>query len=593
MQNEDCLFHGSAFCARMQFLAQIARGFFLWTMLQLLVTGGNLSAEPATAVIETELTSPLMPIKTDHPRDTMTSYLGAMNRYVTEIQNGGGLQDVWLNDAVRCFDLSGLPTVGREETARLAAILLKETIDRIIVIEEGKIPDDPKMERWRLRHTEIAISRQDSGPRKGEFLFTSDTVERAEDFFAKVKHLPLLKGTLGGGYATPWQEQWILDEFKGEFIGLKTWQWVLIGLLIFVGLVLRQITRFVAFVIKQWTARTESTLDDHFLDALAGPITHLSTTGVWFASLHLIGITGRPYTVISFLIKGAFFVNLAYLSYKLAGLAGFQIEQSIKAQRQDVNQSLFKLLRQSLKILALIFCLLLGAQNMGMDVASLVAGLGIGGLAFALAARDTLANLFGFIMIMLDRPFRVGDWIIVQGTEGTVEDIGFRCTRLRTFYNSLVSIPNNELVITNIDNMGMREYRRVKETLGITYGTPVDKIEAFCDGIKNIVNANPHTRKDNFEVSFHAFGPDALNILVLFFFKVPDWRTELRERQKILLEFTRLAESLGVSFAFPTQTVHIASAPGSFAASRPDEFATALAAVSPGPGSTSPTAKPT
>src|SRR5690606_2130508 len=134
---------------------------------------------------------------------------------------------------------------------------------------------------------------------------------------------------------------------------------------------------------------------------------------------------------------------------------------------------------------------LVGAQNLGIEVFSVLAGLGIGGLAVALAARDSLANFFGSIMIMVDRPFRVGHWIISKGEEGIVEDIGFRSTKIRTFYNSVVSIPNSELAIAPVDNMGLRRFRRVRTTIGVTYDTPPEKIEAFLEGIKNIIKANP------------------------------------------------------------------------------------------------------
>jgi len=290
-------------------------------------------------------------------------------------------------------------------------------------------------------------------------------------------------------------------------------------------------------------------------------VTHLGTTGIWFASVHLLGITGTAYTVIVFLIKAAFFINLAYLAYTLAGFLGLQLERRMRVRYKEVNQGLLRLLRQTTKVLALVLCLLLGAQNMGMDVASLIAGLGIGGLAFALAAKDTLANLLGSVMIMIDRPFQIGDWIVAKGAEGTVEQIGFRSTRIRTFYHSVISIPNSELVLANVDNMGMREYRRVTTTLSLTYDTPPERIEAFCEGVKNAIKANPVTRKDYIHVCFSGYGAASLDILVYFFLKVPDWSEELVERQNIYLEILRIADHLSVRFAFPTQTLHLESTP--------------------------------
>ena len=291
------------------------------------------------------------------------------------------------------------------------------------------------------------------------------------------------------------------------------------------------------------------------MDNLTGPATHLATTGVWFASLHLLGITGVAFAVISFLIKGAFFVNLGYLAYKLAGFVGRLIERRMRQKHEDLNQSLFNLLRQTMQLLALLFCLLLGAQNMGMDVASLIAGLGIGGLAFALAAKDTIANLFGSVMIMLDRPFRVGDWIVAKGVEGTVEEIGFRSTRIRSAYNSLVSIPNSELVISNVDNLGMRSHRRVRETFALVYATPPGQVAAFCDGVRAILLARPTVKADAVTVALTNLGTSALEVLVNYHLAVTTWDAELAERQAVLLAVLGLAESMNVAFAFPTQTL--------------------------------------
>jgi MscS family membrane protein len=198
-------------------------------------------------------------------------------------------------------------------------------------------------------------------------------------------------------------------------------------------------------------------------------------------------------------------------------------------------------------------------QNNGYNVASLIAGLGIGGLAVALAARETLANFFGSITIFMDRPFKIGDWIKVGNVEGTVEEVGFRSTRVRTFYNSLVSVPNSNLANTDIDNLGLRKYRRLKTVLNLTYSTTPEQMEAFVEGIKALVKANDHFRQDVYEVHFNSFGAHSLDVLVYVFLEVPDWSTELQQRHNFLLEVLKLAKEVGVEFAFPTQTLHMDS----------------------------------
>jgi len=212
-------------------------------------------------------------------------------------------------------------------------------------------------------------------------------------------------------------------------------------------------------------------------------------------------------------------------------------------------------------IIAVVAILINGANRIGLPAYSVFAGLGVSGVAVALAARESLANLLGSLIIMFEKPFSIGHWIRVGDIEGTVEDVGFRSTRIRTFYNSLVSIPSSKLIEATVDNLGLREFRRIKTVIQITYDTPPGKVEDFVEGIKSIIESHEHTRKDYFHVVFHDFGASSLNILVYFFLKVPDWSAELVERQRIFIEIMKLAENLGIRFAFPTQTLHLETMP--------------------------------
>ncbi|MEO0717053.1 MAG: mechanosensitive ion channel domain-containing protein, partial [Planctomycetota bacterium] len=188
---------------------------------------------------------------------------------------------------------------------------------------------------------------------------------------------------------------------------------------------------------------------------------------------------------------------------------------------------------------------------------TLIGGLGIGGIAIALASQETLSNFIGSLTLLFDRPFGVGDWIKVDAIEGEVESLGFRSTRIRTGPNSQVTLPNSKLVATSVDNLGRRKYRRYLNKLGLEYGTPPERIEAFCEGIRELIRRHPHTRKDFYAAYFNDFGPSSLDVIVVVFFEAPDWVTELRERHRLLADILRLAEEVGVSFAFPTQTVHL------------------------------------
>jgi MscS family membrane protein len=217
---------------------------------------------------------------------------------------------------------------------------------------------------------------------------------------------------------------------------------------------------------------------------------------------------------------------------------------------------LVPLLRRVAGVLVWVVGLLFVLQNLNVDVGSLVAGLGIGGLAFALAAKDTLANVFGSLTIFGDRPFQIGDWVVIDNVEGTIEQVGFRSTRVRTFYDSLVSIPNSIVANATIDNMGERRYRRFKILLSLTYDATPAQVEAFVKGVQDSITAHPKTR-DYFEVHWNNMAASSLDILVYCFFEVTSWTEELEGRHQLMAEWMRVAEEAGVEYAFPTQTLHL------------------------------------
>jgi MscS family membrane protein len=236
------------------------------------------------------------------------------------------------------------------------------------------------------------------------------------------------------------------------------------------------------------------------------------------------------------------------------------MEKAAKTETR-LDDQLVPLIRRTAKAFMIVIGGIFVLQNLNVDVASLVAGLGLGGLAFALAAKDTLANTFGSLVIFVDRPFQIGDWVVNGDSEGTVEDVGFRTTRIRTFYDSLVTVPNAKLTDTAIDNMGMRAYRRIKVVLGLTYSTTPEQMQAFVEGLRAIVAAHPETRKDKYEIHFNNFGAFSLDVLFYVFVKVPGWSDELRARHELFLSALKLAKDVGVEFAFPTQTLHVDSFP--------------------------------
>jgi len=255
-------------------------------------------------------------------------------------------------------------------------------------------------------------------------------------------------------------------------------------------------------------------------------------------------------------------VGVLQVAYRAIDIFMDVLARRATQTESKLDDSLVPLLRTAVRLFVTFVGLLFVLQNLDINVSSLIAGLGLGGLAIALAAQDTVRNLLGGVTIFADKPFEVGDWVVVDGVEGTVEAVGFRSTRVRTFYNSLISVPNGNLMDSGIDNMGQRRWRRYKTTLGVAYHTKPDQLQAFVEGIRAIIQANPGMRQDYYIVEFHGFGATSLDILVYCFIDAEDWNEELRTRHVLNLDIMRLAESLQVEFAFPTQTLHIARMPG-------------------------------
>ncbi len=231
-----------------------------------------------------------------------------------------------------------------------------------------------------------------------------------------------------------------------------------------------------------------------------------------------------------------------------------------KAERSEnkFDDILVPLIRKSVKTFVIAIGIITIGDSLTLDIKGILAGMGIIGLGLSLAAKDTLSNLFGSLTVLLDRPFRIGDWVVIDGNiEGIVEEVGLRSCRVRTFYNSLITLPNGCLTNAPIDNFGRRSYRRLSTVLSVQYDTPPQKIEAFCEGVRQIIREHPHTRKDYFHVYLSEMAASGLNIMLYVFFQTPSWAQELQERHRLLMDILQLAAEMGVQFAFPTQTLHV------------------------------------
>lgn len=452
-------------------------------------------------------------------------------------------------NAARCFDESAGEGAKRHEmAARLKAVL----DGRGLFVKMDELPDqadwaDPATGEARYvpfpnRLPEVVLVREGE-----DWVFPAETVAAIPALYSDTP------GTWAGDVATA-----IPEPLRARFLGHSLWQYVGLLLLLFAGLLIQKV---VAFAVRGWAGRALDRVFPKWGARIAACIDRPAGTMVmamlFAAVLPSLQFYVRFTAIGLIAAKLVLALSAVWGIYRLVDVVAEFFRE--KAARTDtmLDDQLVPLLRKTAKVFVVIVGGLFVLQNLDIDVASLIAGLGIGGLAFALAAKDTVANLFGSVTIFSDRPFQIGDWIVAAGAEGIVEEVGFRSTRIRTFYNSLVTIPNSKLADTVIDNYGARTYRRVFVTLNLTYATTPEQLQAFCDGIRAILQANPLVRKDYYEVHFRDFGAHSLDVMVYFFVKVPSWSEELRQRHNVFLEILRLASALKVEFAFPTQTLHV------------------------------------
>jgi MscS family membrane protein len=365
--------------------------------------------------------------------------------------------------------------------------------------------------------------------------------------------------TAEGIDAPEWLKEAIPENLKrDEFLGLKYWQWLGLLVLIFLGFAADHVVRLVLRpIVRRGVLSLHSEAEDQTIKNAVRALGLFAGALVWLILVEALGMGGAAGDIARAAV-GFYAVFTGTLTgWRFTDLAAEVLLHMAKRTASTFDDILIPLVRKTIKVFIVAFGIIYGAQNLRINIVPLITGLGIGGLAFAFAAKDTIENLFGSIAVVLDRPFAVGDWVVVGDVEGTVEELGFRSTRVRTFYNSQVTIPNSTLVRASVDNFGRRTYRRWKTYIGVQYDTPPEKLLAFTEGIRELVRRHPYTRKDYYQVWCNDFGDSSLNILVYVFHLVPDWATELRERERLFVDIVRLADRLGVQFAFPTRTIHL------------------------------------
>lgn len=478
------------------------------------------------------------------------------------------------DEAAACLDLEHLTPAQRAESETLLAQRLKGVLDRYKFIDLLDLSDAPRGEPSLLLSEpagRIEIEQVQTGPRQGQWLFNRSTVASIEPLFRLYRDRPIVAEVLALGVVSEadfltdpatWLLQYIPTYLKSDAAGLRLqpYQWLGIVCLAFIGFVGYRVLHIVFYLLFHAGLLWQKVpLDRQLCWRRLKPLSAALVIGQIGTLLRILDLNIAVVQFLAPLLQVAAVSAWAWAVFRLADL----LSRLILARYRHpdglptVAGMVVPLVSITIKTLIFVVSIPLALWLLGQDVTGYLTGLGLGGLAFALAAQDTLKNFFGSFTLVLDRPFGVGDWVRIGEREGMVESVGLRSTRIRTFEDSLVTIPNSELVVSAIDNFGQRRRRRYRTMISLTYDTPPDKLLLFCEEVRELIRAHPHTFKQTFFVHVHNFAPSSIDVLLQVFFEVPDWHRELLSRERLMISVINKAKELGVSFAFPTQTVHL------------------------------------
>jgi len=339
-----------------------------------------------------------------------------------------------------------------------------------------------------------------------------------------------------------------MDQIQ-DALALAVGPWTLGNLLlslafIIAGFALRQILNgYLRGRLQTLAERTETESDDQAVAALVNPLGLLLPIAALYMALRvLLGVAPEWQDNSDLAFRIGVILVVVWTAFKLVDAAAILMTEMADRSDSRLDDQVVPLLRKAFKVFLGVLAFILVAQNLGYSVSGLLAGLGIGGLAVAMAAKDTLANFFGSLMILIDQPFHRGDWVTFPGGDGVVEEIGLRSTRIRTFAKTVVSVPNQALANATVENHSLMPKRRIKFTLGVTYESTVDQVRELVQGIEAYLKAHAGIDQEFMLVKFTDFGPSSLDLFVYCFTASTDWTEHLAVKQEVNLALMQMVQ---------------------------------------------------
>lgn len=482
---------------RMQGIPRINSTLLL--IISLLLHGASAKAQNSNLI---------RPADTSSPRATLTSLIDSSNEFHAISQRDRYFERSLPEHralgrrVIDCLDDSVLPEFAREEKASEAAVCIKEVLDRVELPALEDIPDvkmieamEGGLDRWRIPGTRLTIVRIDEGPRRHEYLFSGGTVLRATEYYEDMRNIP---SRTSGLATSPGLRNWYITAPASPLIGklvsqlpsaarervsgLAYWQWFGLTFSIVITLAL------IALAYRlQRTCVLRFKDDRPFLYALSIVFPILAVIIpllLGYGVREYVSLRGNWLYAVEFAVNLLELCTSIILIFSIVNRVTTVVLSSPSINPKGLDAQFIRILSKILSLAISVIVFIEGGQYLGIPIGTLLASAGVGGLAVALAAQDTVKNLFGTIMLMADKPFRVEERIQVSGYDGIVEDIELRSTRIRLLNGHQVTIPNDSLASSDIENIGRRPFIRRSSSLRIPLDTPREKIEKAIDLIR-------------------------------------------------------------------------------------------------------------
>jgi MscS family membrane protein len=485
-----------------------------------------------------------------------------------DIINGAGR-------VMRTLDLSEVAPSARIEVGYEAFTLLYETLARIELPPMEEIPDASAFEnaegpaKWTIPHTAIIIARVTEGARKGEFLFSPATIERVHEFYQRTRALPYkrdvpVENTARVRQLHPgwWVSMATVDSLPGWMKRVvfdhAVWKWGAFAVLVVVVFVL-------VLLVYRITRRDvqENPVTDYLRRLIAPIFVLVLIPGVAFLIVDQINMIGTVAKDLMLMLQTIKYLVATWVAWLGSLLVAEILITSPKIEDDSLNAQLLRLSARIVGITVGLTIVFYGANQIGLPLVGVLAGVGVGGLAIALAAQDSLKNLLGSLMIFMDKPYKPGQRIVVEGHDGFVEQIGLRSTKIRMLTGAQTSIPNERMARLDIENIGRRNFIRRQTSIRLDYDTPVEKVKTAVSIIKDILDKHEGMQEPlPPRVFFNEFNPDSLNISVTYWYHPPRrWKAIQFDETVNLAMMQRFAEA-GIKLAPPTSKTYLSPEDG-------------------------------